>query len=176
MKFFHRHQTFSQLYYIYNSKKYGYSLNQIIDKVLEGEKSGKVSHLNKNKKYSSFILINYNKNNFNLIEEEPLKLLDNVQYLIMTKNEIIINKEKLTTACPEFDKKNKNKIMIYNPDFEIYKVDLKAHFIKSKNQKKINNNSEKDNLILKDFNSILNYSFESAKSMSYKSDFDSESI
>ena len=175
MKFFHRHQIFNKQYYIYNTKKYGYSLNQIFDKVLEDEKSEKIKNFNENKKYSSIILVNYFKNNF--YKEEPLKLLKNVQYLIMKKNEIncIINKEKPNSKESELDKKNKDKIMIYNPDFEIYKVDLKAHFIRSKKQKNSDNNLEEDNKIMKDLDTIFNYSFESDKTLSDKSDFHSDS-
>ena len=94
----------------------------------------------------------------------------------MTKYEIIKNKENQITTGSEYEKQNKNKIMINNPDFQIFKVDLDSHFIESKKHKKRENNSDKENIILKDFNSIFNYSFESDKTLSDKSDLDSFSI
>ena len=136
MKFLYRHQSFEKLYYIYKPEKYGKSLKEIIDNILEKGNSTKVindENKNNNDNLTKFILINnYTKfknkdkklnEEKKVIFEEPIKLKDKVKYLIMTKKEIIIDKENKIKSN---DKKYKNEIIMKNIDFDIYKIKLES--------------------------------------------------
>ena len=142
MKFLYRHQSFDKLYYIYNPQKYGKSLKEIINNVLENESEGETIGSSYDS-LTKFILINdytkiknkdkelYKENE--VIYEEPLTLMDNVQYLIMTKKEIIIdNNDKFKTK----DKDIKKSVIMKNTDFDIYKINLEDS-VKLEGSKKI---------------------------------------
>ena len=167
IKFFYRHQKFSEIYYINNPNKYGRSLEDITNKLFEKLKEEEITRPEDSSPI--FILIN----NFEKIKSiknniDPLELLDNVQYLILSNNEIIINKDGDTKEMEtKYDKKYTNKIIINNSKVEIVQKNLE--FLKPKNEKnneyikkRINNyiNFEEDN-IFDDLELICNYSFDS---------------
>ena len=166
MKFFYRHQTFNKLYYVYNGLQYGNTLNEIFNKVLKNEKDNEP--VNRNRKYTSFILINnYEKNYLSI--EDPITLLSHVQYLIMSKKDIIFYNNEDDKF---FKKRHKNKIMMTNKIPLFYQNSLIDHENKSKKDSKKNKNkkSKKDNEnkedkkdinIMNGFKSIFECSFES---------------
>ena len=191
MKFFHRHQTFGKLYYIFNPQKYIASLSEILYNVLETSKpieslrssakeivndiiKTQTLSTNINKKLSIFILINYIGNKYPF-PAQSIKLLNNVQYLIISNKEIIVDSNKDNYEIEHnFHNKYKNRIMINDIDFNIYKYCLiepkksKKTGSKDKNNKK-NNKLEKENGMFKHFKSIFDYSFESDNTSNYLS-------
>lgn len=173
IKFFYRHQNFSEIYYIHNPNKYGRSLEAITNKIFEKLNEEEITRSKDSNPI--FILIN----NFEKIKSikyniEPLELIDNVQYLILSNNEIIINKDEHTNEKEtKNDKKYKNKIIINNSKLEIVQKNLeslkpKNSKINESNKRKINNiNLESDNLF-DDLNLICNYPFNSEENFSNK--------
>ena len=148
IKFLYRHQRFDKLYYIYNPQKYGKSLKEIIDNALQSESGGEIIYADNDKdndNLTKFILINnYTKiknkdkklnKEKGVIFEEPIKLKDKIKYLIMTKNEIIFDKENKIKSN---DKKYKNEIIMKNIDFSFCKICLKNH---NENYKKFSKNT-----------------------------------
>ena len=183
MKFFHRHQTFEKLHFIYNPKKYMASLSEILYNILEKFNRPREEV---NIKPNTFIIINYSGNKYTF-PVQSIKLLNHVQYLIITNKEILVDDNKNYDKI-ESKNKYKNRILLNNIDFHINKYNLLEEPKKPKkssinNKTKINqiitkNNIiiEEENKILKDFKSIFNYSSESDKTSSYNSNTSSDDL
>ena len=173
LKFLYRHQKFSEIYYIHNPNKYGRSLEAITNKIFEKLNEEEITRSKDSKPI--FILIN----NFEKIKSikyniDPLELLDNAQYLILSNNEIIINKEEyINETETKYNKKYKNKIIINNSKLEIIQKNLeslkpKNSKINESNKRKVNNINLEDNTLFDDLNLICNYSFNSEENSSNK--------
>ena len=173
LKFLYRHQKFSEIYYIHNPNKYGKSLEAITNKIFEKLNEEEITRSKDSKPI--FILIN----NFEKIKSikyniDPLELLDNAQYLILSNNEIIINKEEyINETETKYNKKYKNKIIINNSKLEIIQKNLeslkpKNSKINESNKRKVNNINLEDNTLFDDLNLICNYSFNSEENSSNK--------
>ena len=121
MRFLYRHQSYSKLYYIFNPKKYGIDLKEISEnKIFENLKSDEEFECSN----KAFILIN----NFDKIKSykyirRPIYLLDNLQYLVMTKKEIIININE-DKDYNESDRKYKNKILVKDSKYKVISKSL----------------------------------------------------
>ena len=156
MRFLYRHQSYSKLYYIFNPKKYDIDLKEISEnKIFENLKSDEEFECSN----KAFILIN----NFDKIKSykyirRPIYLLDNLQYLVMTKKEIIININE-DKDYNESDRKYKNKILVKDSK---YKVISKSLIPEKNNINEFNNIKMKNNLF-ENYNSIFEDSFESQK-------------
>ena len=180
MKFFYRHQTFNNMHFINYSEKLGNSFYDIVDNVLYKEKKKK-NIIKKNKKYSNFVLINNYKRKELIIEKSSI---NDTQYLIMSKEKIIIIRNKNDIIMPKSNKK-KDIEYVEDKEFPILKKSLNEDPKKDdkKNDKKENNKKSKkknnkkydkkdDNKddFLKDFHSIFDYNFEAVENLSNKSD------
>ena len=173
MKFLYRHQSFNELYYVYNPQKYGKSLKEITYKIIKNNKNEEKTPKYEESSHAFILINNFEKIKSIKYQFEPLELLDNVQYLIMSSNEMIINKDENNNESETmYDKKYKNKIVINNSYIEIDKILLTKNSFKEKKIEKFkldikNNNYNKiNNNIFKDFKSILSYSFDSDKNLS----------
>ena len=164
MKYFYRHQTFNRTYFINYVKKLGNSLYDIVNDILKKEKKEK-NIIKKNKKYSCFVLIN-NYNRKELIIEDSY--INYFQYLIMSKDKIIIVKNKSDII----KKSKKDEIIYINKDFPIVSKKLKEHPNKIiKNDDNFNNDKD-----LQKLNSIFDISLDSGENSSNESeDFDNNS-
>ena len=175
LKFFYRHQIFSEIYYIHNPNKYGRSLEAITNKIFEKLNEEEITRSKDSKPI--FILIN----NFEKIKSikyniDPLELLDHAQYLTLSNNEIIINKDGYTNEIEtKYDKKHKNKIIVNNSKLGIVQKNLeslkpKNRIINESNKRKINkiNINLEDDHLFDDFDLIFNYSFNSDENLSNK--------
>ena len=188
MKYLYRHQLFDKLYYIDNPQKYGKSLNEIINNVLEKvEKREEYTPSETTdiigKPLTIFILINnYEKakektKKKELKYEEPLKLIDNVNYLVVTKNKIIVDNNINDNTNND---NIKNEIIMKGIDFNIKTIQLEDYikFGKSKKSKSNKKNTNENKIIINEENeknennkgmdlfkdcSVFNCSFESDK-------------
>ena len=168
IKFFHRHQTFKKIYYIHNPQKYGITLNEVIDNFLKAQPQDFVKD-HGNHQFSSLLVVNnYEQKKKNY--EKPINLLNDIQYLVMTKYEIKFSniKDKKYSYREELA----NKIIEDNENF--YQKSLKKEIVISKKsmKKKIPpvSNEKEDKNILKDLESIFKYSFDVDKDYSSEDD------
>ena len=158
IKFFHRHQSFNNIYYVDYTKKLGDSLDLITNNILPGAKKTNDS-VKKTDKYETFILINNFFKNKEKEKEKEIKIKissslndNNIQYLILSN-------DKINIECNS---------SIYQQSLENHSIKIKNN---KKNKKKENDKANKDEPdILKDFESIFNYSFESGDNLSDQSD------
>jgi hypothetical protein len=171
IKFLYRHQKFNKLFFIYNSKKFGSSLNEITNKIIG------INNMNYNSKVSSSTIVNeplksafFVINKFDKIikkkeNQEKNNFFDDVeinfQYLIISKNRINgvenfeidihrkISSSKSNTNISNNSKKNKNK--------------NKYSKYPAKNIIKDNNSHSVDNSNLNNNNSPKNKSYSASK-------------
>jgi hypothetical protein len=171
MRFLYRHQIFNDLFYVFNPKKYGYSLKNISDNIIYNNLIGNESESETSN--SIFILIN----NFDRIKPfkylgDNLELAQNVQYLVMSKKDIIMNvNEKNCDGCLS-DKKYKKKILVNDKKYKIFTKFLESDVFNGKKNFKKNNLKENqviNNELFENF-SIFNDSFHSEKTWSSKSE------
>ena len=170
MRFLYRHQIFNELFYVYNPKKYGFSIKEISDNIIFNNLIGGDSDIESSN--SIFILIN----NFDRIK--PIKHLgdtfeidENVQYLVMTKKEIINNMNNKKCNDSSFDENHKRKLMENeNDESKIFKKILKSDIFDGKKNWKKDILKKKQQIRNESFEnfSIFNDSFHSEKNWSSK--------
>jgi len=97
IKFLYRHQKFNKLFFIYNSKKYGNTLKDITNKIIDKNNMNNISKENttivsERPKSAFFVINNYDKIRKRKGNQEEDHFFDNFdkdfQYLIISKNPI----------------------------------------------------------------------------------------
>ena len=164
IKFFYRHQTFNELCYVHDYKKYGNSLKEIINKFHTNEKktpNGETFYLTKTEKYDRiqskkkffFFIDNYKEIESDKNQEQLLKKYDYLQFFIIHK--------------AENEKNNIKENINNNQEFQF---DIENLFKNFNSQNNIN--FEIDNDGFKDFNGIFNENYSDKSSSYYESDDD----
>ena len=170
IKFFYRHQTFKQILFINHPHKYGLTLNKVLEKAISSPEFEKETNSSESNELNSLIIVNNYDQKYDIVEE-PINLVNGIQYLVMTKIELKdngSNSKNSTSAVSSTKivkkrKKDVNYIKIEYSGFQLCKKKLRDNLIPNKKPKKEKEKKEKEekNELFGDFTSIFKYDIKS---------------